>query len=136
MPSSPEHTTTLRLLHLVRRHELTIEGLPPEIGQAVDALRRAVAGLDDDAFDLTVRDLIWQDSRDQLMAAGVEMPAESRPSVLRTLPPQERVAALRARGQAMHDARRIARGEPVQPRTPKVPEPREPWQSRQIGGGR
>jgi hypothetical protein len=126
----------LHLLHLVRRHNLTIEGLPPEVGQAVDVLRRAVAKLDDDAFGLAVRDLIWQQSRDRLAAAGVEVPPASRPSVLATLAPKARVDALRARGQAMDDVRRAARSEAAQSRAPKVPEPREPRQTRQIGGAR
>lgn len=134
MPSSPEHALTLRLLQLVRRNDPATGGLPRPMADAIVALRQAVTTLDDAAFELLVCDLVWQDGRDRLAAAGINMPAQSRPSALRTLGPKDRVAVMRARGQAIDDARRIGLGEAVQIRTPKVPEPREPRQVRRIGG--
>ncbi len=134
MPSSPEHALTVHLLRLVRQRDPAVEGLPKAVAEAVSALRQSVRALDDDAFALLLGDLVWQESRDRLAAAGVVVPAGSQPSALRKLTPQERVAVLRARGQALDDARRIERGEALQARTPKVPEPPEPRQVPRIGG--
>lgn len=134
MPSSPEHALTIHLLRLVRQRDPAVEGLPKAVAEAVSALRQSVKALDDAAFDLLLRDLAWQQDRDRLAAAGVVLPAGSQPSALRKLDAKDRVAALRARGQALDDARRIERGEAVEARTLKVPEPREPRQAARIGG--